>query len=64
MHQRIDISGKVINLGDTVARAVSYGSSPRLYIAKVTKVDEQNRIYLDGSPQYIRLASTTLKVIE
>lgn len=63
MRQETDMAGNKINLGDTVVRAISLGRSPALTIATVTKVDELGRIYLDNSPQHIRTASRSIKVL-
>jgi hypothetical protein len=49
----IDRLGKEIKLGDYVLRAQQYGSSPRLDLCLVTKV-EGSKVWLDDSPTAIR----------
>lgn len=57
-----DLEGKIIEVGDKVARAVIRGNSyPRIEICNVTKV-EGNKVYLDDSPRALIFSTRVLIV--
>lgn len=45
----MDMSGKEIQLNDTVARAIKSGNAPMIMLCKVTRIDSDGKVYLDNS---------------
>lgn len=56
-----DMKGHLLHEGCKVARAVVSGRSPYIQICTVTRI-EDDKIYLDGSKQAIRIPSRLLIV--
>lgn len=54
MVRRADLVGNTIYLHDKVVRAIMWGNSPMLRIQIVTRISEDNKVYLDNSKQPIR----------
>lgn len=58
-----DLIGNTFQVGDTVARAKTFGSSPFLALEKVTAIKD-GRVYLNDSNQHIRFLNRLVIIME
>jgi acyl carrier protein len=58
-----DLIGNTFQVGDTVARAKTFGSSPFLALEKVTAIKD-GKVYLNDSNQHIRFLNRLVIITE
>ncbi len=49
-----DMKGTEIQVGDSIVKPYTSGRSAMIEICKVTKIDEEGRMFLDNRKQHVR----------